>query len=243
MFTSSKLFLLSACILFVFSCSKDEEEVQAPVQTLGCFDMVTYTDQLPNFDFNEWGTPIESGGKYEEPCGGIWASGNAGTSLTGQVTTTKTSDTQNGAYAVQMTTISAQGLIAGGSIYAGKFKLDINNTAKSARLGMPFTFKPISMAGYFKYSPINGDSSNIIVLLTKYNASTKKRDTVGWANQPGYAEVTAYTEFDLIIDYNYPAGNEKPDTVVVNFTSSKAAEFFKGEIGSTFTIDNCTFKY
>ncbi|HAW53072.1 MAG TPA: hypothetical protein DCX54_12200 [Flavobacteriales bacterium] len=241
--TISKKLILASAVLFALSCSKKKDDPSAPIVTLGCFDRPDYTNQLPNFDFDEWGTPIESGGKYETPCGGIWSSGNPGTALTGQVTTYKTTDAISGDYAVEMTTISSQNLIAGGSIYVGKFKLNLNNTAKSAKLGMPFTYKPVSMTGFYKYTPVNGDSSNIIILLTKYNQTTGQRDTVGFANQPGYDLVSTYTAFELVVDYNYPAGNEKPDTVVVNFTSSKAAEFFKGEIGSTFKIDNCKFTY
>lgn len=239
----SKKLILCSSVVLVISCSKKEEDTPPPVVTAGCFERADYTDQLPNFDFDDWGTPIESGGKYEEPCGGVWASGNAGTALSGLVTTSKTTDAISGTHAVEMKTVSAQNLIAGGSIYIGKFRLNINNTAKSAVLGMPFTYKPNSMTGYFKYMPVNGDSSNIIILLTKYNTDTKQRDTVAFANQPGYDNVTTFTAFDLMFDYNYSAGNEKPDTVVVNFTSSKAAEFFIGEIGSTFIVDNCKFTY
>ncbi|MEQ8323233.1 MAG: PCMD domain-containing protein [Vicingaceae bacterium] len=235
---------LYALIILAFSCSKEEETPTSPLPAKGCFDQRTYTEQLPNLDFEDWSSPLESAGRYEEPCGGVWATGNGGTVLDdSKVTTVKTTDAQNGMFGAKMTTVLAFGLVSGGSIYAGKFKLNLADPAKSAKQGVPFDLRPLSFNGFFKYQPVNGDSANIIVLLTRFNNMTNKRDTVAFNQLPTYDLTNVYTEFKIDLNYNYPSGNLDPDTIVVNFTSSKGAEFFKGEVGSTLYIDNCKFTY
>ena len=234
------IFIISIVFL---SCSKEEDKKESPKPTAGCFDQRTYTDQLPNMDFEEWGSPLESAGKYEEPCGGVWATGNGGVALSNLTTTTKTTDAQNGTFAAKMTTVLALGLISGGSIFAGEFELDLGNPANSALLGVPFSERPIGLKGYYKYLPVGGDSANIMVVLTKFNASSGRRDTIAYGAMPEKSAVDTYTEFNLTLDYNYPMGTATPDTIVVNFTSSKAAQEFKGQVGSTLFIDNCRFTY
>ena len=239
---------LIAILLLILSCSKEDDPEVIPTIPVvdSCFIVKPYTDQLPNFDFEEWGNPESSGGKFEEPCGGIWATGNGGSALTGTIITQKDTDAQNGTYAAKLVTKRTFGnILAAGSIFTGRFELNLSEPIKSAILGIPFTEKPKSMDGYYKYTSVNADSAQIMVLLTKYNSVDKNRDTVGYGLFVEYNTITAYTAYSALIDYNYSASASIPDTVVVSYTSSKGAseKEFKGEVGSTLFVDNGKFIY
>ena len=243
--------LVISAVVMVLSCTKEEE---VPVITTpdpqvdSCFIVLPYTDQLPNFNLEEWGNPENSGGRYEEPCGGIWASGNGGSVLAGGylVLAKESIDVHEGAYAAKLVTHQTSlGILAAGSLFTGKFILNWSKPFESARLGIPFSKKPKSLDGYYKYTSVNSDSAQVLVLLTKYNSVAKKTDTVGFGTFTEYNTVTSYTAYSTIIDYNYSAGNDIPDTLVVSFTSSagSATEDLLGEVGSTLYVDDAKFVY
>jgi len=245
----SKYFLLVGCFAFILSCSKDEEE-EEPKKTTSpdCFEVGTYTDQLPNMNFETWGYPDSSGNKYQEPCGGVWSSSNGVSAQVDVITSTKTTDAQDGNFAVK---IKSEGLFGGfvlapGILFAGKFlsyNLDLNELLSNAEFGVPFTNKPLNFNGYYKYISVNGDSAYVAVMLSKYNFQTKSKDTVGFGDFTVYNSISNYAEFNIGIDYNYTAGSEVPDSVTVIFTPSKGIESLVGEIGSTLFVDNCRFNY
>lgn len=230
------------------ACSKKEEDTTPPKKTDPlCFNVENYTDQLPNFGFDNWGFPDSSDGKYKEPCGGVWTSTNGISAQINLTTLTQSTNAQNGTYAAKLTTVSVLGPIIGPAIlFTGRFKtynIDYTDILKNAELGVPFTMKPKTLNGYYNYSPTNGDSALASVLLTKYNTGTSSRDTVGYGEFVVKTKVSNYTAFSVSIDYTYANGTEIPDSVLVMFASSKGIEGLKGEVGSTLYIDNCGFNY
>lgn len=246
MMKSFRIPLMGTCVFILLSgCTKDEDpeipDVFTP--TPGCFDPVSYTEQVPNLDFELWGYSNESNGKYEEPCGGVWATGNPGTALFNEYIVTKTSDVQNGSFAARLETKTAFNVLSAGSMFTGDFTANFNNPSESAQLGVPFNKKPSGFEGYYKYTSVNGDSSQVYALLTKYNASSKRRDTVGYGQYTEHNSVSSYTKFNFSLDYNFPMGSASPDSLVLVFVSSKAGLQFKGEVGSTLFVDNCAFVY
>jgi hypothetical protein len=240
--------LTFATALVVTSCSKKEEESTPPKKSDPlCFVAENYTDQLPNFSFENWGYPDSSEGKYKEPCGGVWTSTNGISTQINLTTLTQSTNAQNGTYAAKLTTVSVLGPIIGPAIlFTGRFKtynIDYTDILKNAELGVPFTMKPKTLDGYYSYNPVNSDSALASVLLTKYNTGTNARDTIGYGEFVAKSKVSAYTSFSVIIDYSFTNGTDIPDSILVMFASSKGIEGLKGETGSTLYVDNCGFKY
>lgn len=236
-------------LTLVIACSKEEDDTPpAKKPDPACFEVPVYTNQLPNMDFETWGYPDSSEGKYIEPCGGVWASSNAvSQSILSISTSVRTNKAGNGEFAVQLETQNLFGVAAfPGVFFSGRFKsynfsgLDVLNNAE---FGVPFTEKPVKFKGLHKYVSVAGDSAYIVVMLSKYNMTNKIKDTVGFGELTVKNSIASYTEFNIDIDYGYSAGSEIPDSVLLLFTSSKALEEILGGAGSTLTVDNCSFVY
>jgi hypothetical protein len=113
-------------------------------------------------------------------------------------------------------------------------------------LGIPFTEKPSSFNGFFKYSPAyysSGgvqtiDSCAIIALLSYWDGS--QRVTIAEANYYTSDTIANYTPFSIPFVYSLP---NTPDTISIIFSSSVNGNFFIGGIGSTLFIDNISFDY
>jgi hypothetical protein len=90
------------------------------------------------------------------------------------------------------------------------------------RTGVPISFKPTRLTGYYKYRlgvTHDGtvDSAMIVLLLKKFNPATRTCDTVGYAT--GYLMAAEeYTPFTIdIID---AAPGVQPDSIALAFVSS-----------------------
>lgn len=123
-----------------------------------------------DYEFENWqqlgnGTrvyehPVEMANGVAEP---VWSSGNPGLTIVSDppYPTQKTSDSYEGSYAAQITTMPGTvvfGLgapMAAGSLFLGSFETDIAQPLKSTKFGQPFAKakKPIRFTGYYKYTP------------------------------------------------------------------------------------------
>jgi len=155
----------------------------------------------------------------------------------------KTEDRYGGEYAALIQTRSILGRIAAGTLFTGRFILDILNPLNSTQFGRPFAYKPLYLRGYYKYIPVNNDSCRIASFLTKWNSSSKRRDTIAIASiiyEQSRLTVTTYTEFDIV--YNYKS-SQTPDSITVMFSSSAGGANFQGGIGSKLYIDEVPLEY
>lgn len=122
--------------------------------------------ELPNGNFEEWcerSAQTALGKKNTTfPCSDsdydtnnrFWDTSNRGANSGGQKDpTNKTEDyVQSGTYAAKLGTISILGNLAAASLYTGDFgSAKISGTA-TVNFGKPFTSKPISLHGYYKYT-------------------------------------------------------------------------------------------
>ncbi len=145
----------------------------------------------------------------------------------------RTTDLHGGTYAAKLQTQSLLGQVIPGIASLGV--IDIINQSVSGGIG--FTSKPVSMKGYFKYSPVGNDSMLIAVLLTRNSGGVK--DTIGGGFFSVKTAVNSYTQFTLPIYYNQNVvGN--PDTVNVILLSSAALPL---GVGSTLFVDDLVFDY
>jgi len=130
-------------------------------------------------------------------------------------TTHQSSDAYQGDYATRIQGYFGCG-IAQGIMVNGQKPDNYYNIIES---GTPFTAKPISISGFYKYTDAEpGDSAEVTVILKKYNAATQTRDTVGLGTA-ALSATGSYTSFTVSINYLAPA--ETPDSIIIMFNSSK----------------------
>jgi hypothetical protein len=197
---------------------------------------------IPNLDFENW--VMSASGRYEDPTPTtIWATpnyamdlilGNPSTSLV-----QKSTDAHGGSYAALMKSRSIVGNFAGATLFTGY----LNTTSPFSPvpyLGMPFTGRPVALKGWYKYAPVNGDSSNIYIKLTKWNTATNTRDLVGYVEKRDYSAVSSYSPFNLTINYT---STDQPDSITLVFSASAGAEQSVGEVGSSLWVDDVVLDY
>lgn len=145
----------------------------------------------------------------------------------------RTTDKYSGTYAAKVQTQSFLGQTIPGIASLGN--IDIANQSVSG--GIPFTSKPVSLKGYFKYTPVGNDSMLIAVLLTRTLGGIK--DTIGGGVFSVKTVVSNYTQFNMPIYYDQSIiGN--PDTVNIILLSSAAIPF---GVGSSLFVDELVFDY
>lgn len=121
------------------------------------------------YDFEKWLPGVEG----QEPENTFyeaegWASSNTGAhflkglNLTDSYVIMQTDDSHSGTAAAKIQSIDTKGQDLGiakapkvttGSLFLGKFKTDIFNTLNSTKFGIPCKEKPISLRGWYKYTP------------------------------------------------------------------------------------------
>lgn len=197
--------------------------------------------QIPNGDFEQWTAYPGSGSykDYDEPSSG-WTSGNGVIHVAAGANAVleKTTDRVSGDYAAKCITQRIFGQIASGSLYTGKFQLNLGNPALSAKRGIPFTDRPTAFVGSFKYLPQGSDSATIYAILSRWDGA--KRVRIAEARSYQYQPTTEWTPFNLAFVYE---SSDQPDTISVVFASSAGGEFFRGDVGSTLYVDNVSLTY
>lgn len=138
----------------------------------GSVKFYTVSGSTISYDFEEWvigveGPDIEPEFIYYEVANG-WSSSNARVQLakmasyTDKFVITETSDANTGAKAVRMETIDTKGgefffqkipKVSSGSLFMGKYIEDATNTLLSTKYGNEFSRKPLSLKGFYKYTP------------------------------------------------------------------------------------------
>ena len=191
--------------------------------------------QIPEGGFNNW-TPF-SLNSYSEPTGGWWTTLNTLSTLGGPVTVSPSTDVHSGAYAAKLETKQWGTLLLSGLLVSGKFI----NAAPFIKQGQPFTDKPSRFKGWYKFAPVSGDSAAIVAILTKFNTTSGKADTVASTVNVIKNTTSAYTQFDFKLDYRI--ANMNPDTIKIVFVSSADGANMKGQNGSTLLIDDISLEY
>lgn len=189
--------------------------------------------QILEGGFNNW-TFFQK--TYYEPTGGWWTSLNTLSALGGPVTVSPTTDVHSGTNAAKLETKKWGTFLLPGLLASGSFIM----SAPYVKEGKPFTDMPYQFKGWYKYSPVNGDSAAIATFLTKYNTVTGKQDTIAKAIQVLKGNVSEYTQFNL--NYDYKSGMN-PDTIIIVFVSSAAGGNSSGQVGSTLFIDDIYLEY
>jgi len=198
---------------------------------------------LPNGDFESW--TLSPYGPWYEPGGGFFSTLNIlDTIATPPGVTAYPCDTAfSGSKSVRLITreiavmfIKIPGVIG---------TLQINWNTFNATLGTPFTWttKPERFQGHYMSFPLNGDSTGAIVLLSKWNTSTMKRDTIAYTKLVFHGTVVEWTEFNEEI--NYWDNTTMPDSITLLLLSCAGFNAVNmmgsvGQVGSQALFDNVT---
>jgi hypothetical protein len=147
-------------------------------------------------------------------------------------TACKTTDMHSGSFAIKTfpyhlvnTLLSIDKYIPGFATIGG-LKLDITNQTVNFVGGVPITFKPTKVTGWFKYAPVGTDSATVLVNLSK-------NDTiVGTGKFTTYGTTAAYTQFEANINYTDPRTPNKINVVLISSSQTIT------QLGSMFYVDD-----
>ena len=162
----------------------------------------------PNPGFENW-TLV--GSRYDPD---NWSNLNPSTAILGVYTCTRASgvDKHSGNYAIKLQTKSVFFQTANGVATTGTL---ITTAPYGVTGGIPYTGRPDSITGWFKYAPVGADSG--LIQFSLFAAG----DTVGYVRfQTGNYATSTYTRFSAPITYYSSA---TPDTALWLLSSSRAA--------------------
>jgi hypothetical protein len=169
-----KIFLISLSLLLSFHFSYSQ-------------------NATPNPGFEDW-TFVDFFGQFYIP--NSWDNLDSATAIIGILTCQQTTDKHSGQFAVKLLTQeviifgtdTANGIITTGNL--------IVIPPYGIEGGIPYTERPDSIAGWFKYTPAPGDSTQI-----QFDLFTNAGDTIGTALIQIGQTVTGYTRFSAPVVY------------------------------------------
>lgn len=218
-----------------------------------CLGLNVFSQQssLPNGNFESW--TLKPNWGYYEPNGGFFHTLNILDTVptSAGITVYRSSDTVNsGNYSARCITrlmVIAYPLVVTIPGVIGTLKIKWSNS--SAVLGERFnwTTKPERFQGWYQSYPLgtgaNMDTSAAIILLSKWNSGTGKRDTIAYNRLVFHGVVSTWTQFDTPITYRNTT--TMPDSITVLLLSCAGYNASNmmgsvGQIGSQAYFDDVT---
>jgi hypothetical protein len=183
--------------------------------------------QIPNGGFELWDTSVTPA--YLSPKN--WDNLNSTTSAVSVYTCQRDSPSVGLNYYVKLTSKTTPLGVAPGVIVSGK----IDIATYSAKSGFPFTGRPKSLIGEWQYMASGADQGHVAVLLTKWNLTKLKRDTISFTDHLLVGMEMSWKPFTIDLKYQM-AGN--PDSAIIVLSSSGATAV----AGSYLYVDTLAFK-
>lgn len=225
------------------------------------------TPLIPNMGFEAWTQDGRNWFPGYDTNNNFWSTGNEGVTLAlagGHPSNTFPTDDAVYGKAACLRTIRVNVTnIAAGSIFTGRFTLNVLNPTRSVRFGQPYTGRPTRITFWYKYFPKaidvantsdsgmlgEMDSAEIYVYLGKWDnqlfASDLRRE-----NTPGVIAFSSFTTNKQVENYikqeivlNYIDRETIPSQIILVATPSKFGENFTGGIGSTLYLDEIEFSF
>jgi hypothetical protein len=182
--------------------------------------------QILNSGFENWSTTEPSS----------WVTTNGLMILGNTQSVFKTIDAHSDSFACEMRSTIVTNKPPGvfvpdyvGSIFIGK-QIGIQSIR-----GMKYNNKPSNFEFWYKYSSTTGDTATGLIMLTKFNPTLSKTDTIAIGFFMNSANASSYTKATVNLTYLSAAS---PDTAVVVFS---AITPFSKNAGSIFKIDDMAF--
>ena len=211
---------------------------------LACFVQVSFGQStLPNGGFESWTQHPVHG--YWEPDGGFFKTLNILDTIPTPPGITAypcdTAFTGNKSARLFTRKIDLMNILIPGVIGT----VTINWATLGAILGTPYTWpiKAERFQGHYKAYPLNGDSTGAVILLSKWNPTTMKRDTIAYNTLIFHGVVDDWTMFDVLIDYWNTS--TMPDSITLLLLSSGGYNATMmtasvGQVGSQALFDDVT---
>lgn len=220
---------------------------------------------VPNLSFDEWHLDGKTWFPWSKNNPNpFWSTGNEGLTAAivgkdGNTTPVDGAETSNGTgYAVKLETVSAPIVnLAAGNLFVGDFKLDVFSPGSSVKFGKPFTGRPLTLSGYFKYfpktidvaeenSPLLGqmDQCHIYIILEDWQGADKRPETpkrIAYGEFKTSQQVSEYTNFNIRLAYTNQV--DHPTHIVIVATSSIGGAQYQGGTGSTLYVDQFEMGY
>lgn len=164
----------------------------------------------------------------------------------GPITVFRTDDAHSGSYAARL--VSENFPLIPNDVFIpgmlGTCKMVM--TESRALLGRASTSRPVKLSGWFKSMPVNGDSTTAVILVSKWNAATKHRDTLGFGEVVFTDPVETYTQFEIPVVYTDLTTT--PDSLTILCVASAGFSAVnlmggQGQVGSTMYIDDLMLEY
>ena len=114
---------------------------------------------------------------------------------------------------------------------------NINIDTENVEGGVPIDSRPHAITGWYRYFPSDIDTGQVGIILTRWDALSGARDTVGTGGFFALGTIPNYTFFSGAVEYQ---SEMTPDTMIVVLVSSSR---FSPQDGSTMYIDNLFLEY
>ena len=181
--------------------------------------------QIPNSGFENW----TSMGSYSNPDG--WDQLNNLTASASIYTCTKGTPGFVGTGYLKLVSKTVGTNVAPGIAVSGL----INISAMKPKSGFPYTGQPQKLTGSWQYmAGATSDAGFISIILTKWNSTSMKRDTIAKANQVLSGMAMSWATFNINLTYKSSA---LPDSAIIVLSASGATPV----ANSYLYVDNLSF--
>jgi hypothetical protein len=151
---------------------------------LGLFSVNLFAQQqLENPGFESWenvGSPTEEPLEWSS----IKTSDNSSLNSSAPKVCEQSSDAHSGSYSVKLTNVAAFFIVANGILTNGRVHSDLNpengyvfTDASNSQWNTPFTSRPDSLVGWYKFAPQNGDKGKVEAIIHTGNAQNPENGT------------------------------------------------------------------
>ncbi len=163
--------------------------------------------QIPNNSFETW----INMGTYENP--DSWGTLNNTTAAASVFTATKGTPGNPGSSYLKLTSKTVGPAVVNGIAVCGK----LDSTTMLPKSGFAYTGQPVSFTGKWQHMIYGSSQGGITVLLTKWNTSLNKRDTVAIANQTLSGMAMSWATFTINFTY---MNTDVPDSCIIFLRAS-----------------------
>lgn len=198
--------------------------------TIACVFSSQAQNSIPNPSFENW----TSKGLYKVPTD--WGSVNdkSGGFVITAIQATGT-DAHSGTYGIKLESKNA-GQLAPGIVATGTLTSN-SSGGGGVTGGVPYSMRPDSFAGWYKYIPVGSDTAVLSVSFTKWNNATKMQEEVGTVKFTESKTITSYKRFAAKVNYT---SSSTPDTMVIVLRGSGPSATLS-QVGTVLYIDDIEF--
>jgi len=196
------------------------------IATMAAFN-ASAQNPLPNNSFETWETVNAGIGTYNEPVD--WNSANTCSYILSVSSVSQSNDAHSGSSSAKLETKQAGNILIGGVLSTATMVCNPANPGITG--GIPYTLRPDSLVGWYKYTPQGADTAYIQFILFDANG-----DSVSYTKKKLIGTVTSWTRFSAPISYI----NNNPVAVSSFLANSSWGNSNQGQavVGSIMYLDD-----